>query len=100
MKGYAPSHVFVLSITGEGCQESGEIKVNNSGKCVCVCTLVLIAQQTSGPVCDTNTGASTTIVIIIVGAGNEREPRHTAVTAGGVTQTSLHNETRRDQKRR
>lgn len=43
MKGYASSNVFVLSITGEGCQESGEIKVNNSGKCVCICTLLLIA---------------------------------------------------------
>lgn len=27
----------------KGCQESGEIKVNNSGKCVCICTLLLIA---------------------------------------------------------
>lgn len=53
LKGYASSKVFVLSITGEGCQESGEIKVNNSGKCVCICTIPLIAWQTSGPVCDT-----------------------------------------------
>lgn len=34
---------------------------------------------------NTNTGASTRIVIIIVGAGNEREPRHMAVTASAVS---------------
>lgn len=53
LKDYASSKVFVLSITEEGCQESGEIKVNNSGKCVCICTIPLIAWQTSGPACDT-----------------------------------------------
>lgn len=53
LKGYASSKVFVLSISEEGCQESGEIKVNNSGKCVCICTIPLIAWQTSGPACDT-----------------------------------------------
>jgi len=35
--------VFVLSITAEGCQESAEIKVNNSDKCVCVWRVALIA---------------------------------------------------------
>lgn len=53
LKGYASSKVFVLSITGDGCQESGEIKVNNSGKCVCICTIQLIAWQTSGRARDT-----------------------------------------------
>lgn len=101
MKGYTSSDVFVLSITGEGCQESGEIKVNNSGKCVCICILLLIARQRSGPCVWHPTtitqivGRSARIVIIIGGCWKtRRESRHMAVTAGdSVTQTSLHNET-------
>lgn len=61
MKGYASSRVFVLSITGEGCQESEEIKVNNSGKCARVCTLLLIVEQSQSlcltPHNSTNSGA-------------------------------------------
>lgn len=69
MKGYALPCVFVLSITGEGCQESGEIKVNNSDKCVCICTLPLIAPRRSSPRFalrnnNTNISANNRIVII------------------------------------
>lgn len=70
MKGYALPCVFVLSITGEGCQESGEIKVNNSDKCVCICTLPLIAPRRSSPRFtllhnNTNISANNRIVIIL-----------------------------------
>lgn len=70
MKGYALPRVFVLSITGEGCQESGEIKVNNSDKCVCICTLPLIAPRRSSPRFtlrnnNTNISANNRIVIIL-----------------------------------
>lgn len=69
MKGYALPRVFVLSITGEGCQESGEIKVNNSDKCVCICTLPLIAARRSSPrftLCNNNTNISANNRIVII----------------------------------
>lgn len=86
MKGYALPCVFVLSITGEGCQESGEIKVNNSDKCVCICTLPLIAPRRPSPRFtlrnnNTNISANNRIVIILT-----EQPVATASNQQNVTQ--------------
>lgn len=92
MKGYALPRVFVLSITGEGCQESGEIKVNNSDKCVCICTPLLIAPRCSSPRFtlrnnNTNISANNRIVIILteqpVATASTSQPNVTQVCTSG-----------------
>lgn len=98
MKGYALPCVFVLSITGEGCQESGEIKVNNSDKCVCICTLPLIAPRRPSPRFtlrnnNTNISANNRIVIILT-----EQPVATAQVSQPAGRTSLKWITRRGEK--
>ena len=71
--------VFVLSITEEGCQESGEIKVNNSDKCVLY--LYTPADSTLGKrlgplltLHNNNTNTQSNTRIVIIPAENERGP--------------------------
>ena len=92
MKGYALPRVFALSITGEGCQESGEIKVNNSDKCVCICTLLLIAQHskrrasTLTPPHNNNTNKTAqSFGILISTAAGERKPEDAVQTPAIVS---------------